>query len=119
MTLGNDDLAMADFIRAIQLPSHNDRPYLHRGTIKHRRGNLDGAVDDYSKALDRNPVLEAAWFNRAVALRQLGHLASAVSDLEVSHRLSPESRETKTLLELTRQELAASSTMVIPAPFSR
>lgn len=116
MMTGADDLALADFERAIRLPQHNDRPFLHRGTLKHRQGDVRGAIEDYTKAIELNPALEAAYFNRAVARRQLGNLADALSDLERSRQLSPDSEETRSLFEITRQELASSSSSRIIAP---
>jgi tetratricopeptide (TPR) repeat protein len=52
-----------------------------RGNAYFASGDLDRALDDYSKAIELNPRLPEAVANRAVTLIRLGKCGQAASDL--------------------------------------
>ncbi|MGJ8560864.1 MAG: tetratricopeptide repeat protein [Litorimonas sp.] len=52
--------------------------YVNRGVLQMRRGDLDKAVADYEKALDRDPKLAEAHINHGVVLYLQGDDAEAL-----------------------------------------
>ena len=54
------------------------------------QGDPDGAVIDYSKAIEINPRGFLGFFNRAFARKQKGDLDGAIADLNVALEINPE-----------------------------
>lgn len=54
--------------------------YFHRGLARQERGDLGGALTDYSKAIDEDETLLKAWVNRGSVLLALGDLEAAIED---------------------------------------
>jgi len=55
--------------------------YMRFGTQKFDRGDYEGAIADYSIAIEANPVGPAGWGARAAAKDKIGDLAGAIEDL--------------------------------------
>ncbi len=55
-------------------------PYNNRGLVRQDRGDLKGAIEDFSKAVSLAPELAELHNNRGVALYLTGDFASAVRD---------------------------------------
>jgi tetratricopeptide (TPR) repeat protein len=69
--------------------------YHNRGEARSHKGDLDGAIADYSKAIEIDPSLVRAYDGRARAYVSKGDYVRAVGDatrareLEAMHRSSP------------------------------
>jgi tetratricopeptide (TPR) repeat protein len=60
-----------------------------RGSASLNRGDIDGAIADYSRAIERDPKSVTAYGNRGAARRQKGDLEGALSDLSKAIELNP------------------------------
>ena len=58
-----------------------------RGIAKFRLGDYEGALDDFNKALDRDPQDAAAYKNRGLTRQQLGDLDGAVASFNQALKL--------------------------------
>lgn len=59
----------------------NPQTWYVKGVIQHTEvGDLEGAVESYTRALELNPIFLSALFNRGLALRELGRLDEAKVD---------------------------------------
>jgi tetratricopeptide (TPR) repeat protein len=101
------DGAISDFNKAIALKpddnyfknelwfakneSTNSKPvlYLHRGKVKKLGNNLDGAIADYSKAIELKPDFAEAYFSRGFAKKDKGDLDGAITDYTKAIELKP------------------------------
>ncbi|HJR09673.1 MAG TPA: tetratricopeptide repeat protein [Pyrinomonadaceae bacterium] len=63
--------------------------YLNRGSELRRQGNIDGAIEDYTKAIETYPFW-AAYSNRGAALRDKGDMDGALADFNRAIELSPQ-----------------------------
>ena len=63
--------------------------YCKTGDQKFDKGDMDGAIADYTKAIALNPKHAFAYFNRALAKRAKGDLDSALADATKSIELRP------------------------------
>ena len=60
----------------------NARDYLKRGLSHYNKGDLEGAVNDFTKALEINPEMADAQVARGKALRLKGDFDGAINDFE-------------------------------------
>lgn len=58
--------------------------YVNRGVLQMRRGDLDKAIADYEKALDRDPKLAEAHINHGVVLYLQGDDAEALEAYNIA-----------------------------------
>ena len=56
------------------------------------KGNIDGAISDYNQALELNPKLADAYFNRGFARQLQGDFEGALSDFLHYDELAPEGK---------------------------
>lgn len=84
------DAAVADLDAAIKLrPAYADAFNL-RANMKLQKGDLDGALEDYSKAIAFSAAMTAAFHsNRAKLLAQRNDLKGALADMEQALLLKP------------------------------
>ena len=61
--------------------------YANRGDTKRHRGDDDGAISAFSKALELNPQLAEAWGNRGLAKTQRGDIKGGCKDLKTGSDL--------------------------------
>lgn len=71
--------AMKDYDTAIKLDPVNGAAYYSRGIMKNRQGDKDGAIADYTKALEIKPS-ENLYSTRAQARENKGDLPGALED---------------------------------------
>jgi tetratricopeptide (TPR) repeat protein len=64
--------------------------YSNRGDAKIRKGDLDGAIADYNKAIELKPDLAVAYYNRGTAKRAKGDLDGAIADYNKGIELKPD-----------------------------
>jgi tetratricopeptide (TPR) repeat protein len=66
---------------------------LRRGHERHQRGELEGAIEDFSAALDRTPHMMWLWLSRGLARYQQGDPDRAIPDFDRALHLDPQSYE--------------------------
>jgi tetratricopeptide (TPR) repeat protein len=66
--------ALADFEKAIKLNPKLADPYYHRGLIKKKKVDLDGAMADFNRAVELNPRLAEALSSRGGIHKKQGDL---------------------------------------------
>jgi tetratricopeptide (TPR) repeat protein len=105
---GLDDLAIADFDRAIALApdasagsndSGNAFAYNDRGLAYARKGLTDKAVADYSQAIAFEPRYAKAYFNRGLAYEKTGHRDMALADYRTATTIEPDNTRMKAALD--------------------
>ena len=65
------------------------REYVKRGIARFSRGDIDGAISNYEKAIEISPLLADAFFYRGKARRAKGDLNGAITDYEASIEIEP------------------------------
>ena len=59
------------------------------GSDKYAKGDLDGAIADYNRAIQINPQLAKAYYNRGLAKKAVGDMQGAIGDFSQAHALDP------------------------------
>ena len=63
--------------------------YLDQGVEKYDAGNYQGAIDDYTKAIEINPLDYTAYNNRGHAKRYLNDRQRAIADFTTAIEINP------------------------------
>src|SRR5271166_1076835 len=64
--------------------------YYNRGNAKDNKGDSDGAIADYSKAIELKPDYANAYYNRGVAKQAKSDLDGAIADYSKAIELKPD-----------------------------
>ena len=91
--LGNLELAMNDFDKAIELNPEQVSAYIYRGIIHTSLGNLKDAIEDFQSALGIEADDYAALINLAIAYRNMKNFDAAISSLDQAINLYPNELE--------------------------
>jgi tetratricopeptide (TPR) repeat protein len=93
MQVGASPVTFADFDRGVQLLENATDPidYMMRGTARAQLNDLQGAITDYSEAIERYPGLTIAYNNRGNLQRSLGQYDQAMADMTRAIEISPNS----------------------------
>ncbi len=83
------DSALQDCTRAIELTENNTSALDSRAMVYFRLNRLNEALADLDAALDRNPMMPASLYLRAVIERKLGKAESADKDAAFARLISP------------------------------
>jgi len=67
--------------------------YYRVGIAKKAKGDLDGAIADYTKAIELNPRYAAAYVGRGLARKTKGDLDGAIADYDRAISLTPRLKE--------------------------
>ncbi len=78
---------LSDLTRAIALNDANAYLYYNRGNVYVERQDYAQAVENYTQALERDPNLAEAWYNRGLARMALKQQDDAISDLSKAGEL--------------------------------
>jgi tetratricopeptide (TPR) repeat protein len=87
--VGNDDSALADYSKAIELDASNANFYVNRANLLKARGDVDGAIRDYNKAIELNPEHANAYVNRGVAYNDKQDREKAIADFTKAIEVDP------------------------------
>jgi tetratricopeptide (TPR) repeat protein len=63
--------------------------FTNRGAVKINMGDLQGAIDDFTKAIELSPEDAAAYSNRGMAYSSTGRLERAIEDYDKAVELNP------------------------------
>jgi TonB family protein len=84
-----NDRAIADFTKAIELDPEGANAYNHRGVAYASRLDFDSAIADFDKAIQFDPLLNNAHYNRGLAFSAKGDQARARADFAIEEQLFP------------------------------
>ncbi len=79
-TWGDDEQQTAKSSPASATPDASDGDLVNRGIEKAKKGDLDGAMADFNRAIELNPKDDAPYYNRAQARRLKNDTAGAIAD---------------------------------------
>jgi tetratricopeptide (TPR) repeat protein len=92
LRLGDNDGAIADFSRALELNSSLIGAYLGRGAAYCNMSNFDGAVNDYNEAIKLKPASVEAYMGRGFAEFLQGNYDAAITDQTKAIELKSDSQ---------------------------
>jgi tetratricopeptide (TPR) repeat protein len=99
-----NDLAMQEFTKAIELDPSYDLAYYNRALLYYFSGELEQSLVEYNKALELSPDNPYWTYERGFLYMQLGDREKAITDLERSLEIglvgSDKQRVEETLAQL-------------------
>lgn len=87
---GEQELATADFDKAIDLNPDLTIAYYNRGLAAFVIGRYEDAIADSSAAIRLDPTMAAAFYNRGAAYANMRDYPKAIADLTEAIRLRPD-----------------------------
>jgi len=81
LSLGRTEQALTDFDQVIANDHSDGIAYADRGVAKAKRGDLEGAIGDYSRSIELAPTV-AAYVNRGNAYAYQHHAGEALADFD-------------------------------------
>ncbi|WP_233508270.1 tetratricopeptide repeat protein [Spongiactinospora gelatinilytica] len=96
--------ALAAFAAALAADPRLGPAWANRAIARYETGDLEGAVDDLTHALELEESAEL-YFNRATALRALGREGEAMADLHRALDLDPDDPDVREALEAGNTDL--------------
>lgn len=85
----DNDRAIADFTKTIELDPEGANGYNHRGVAYASKLDFDSAIADFDKAIQLDPLLRNAHYNRGLAFSRKGDEARAHADFAIEEQLFP------------------------------
>ncbi len=64
--------------------------YSERGTLKDEKGDFDGAIADYTRAIELDPKFSQAYYNRGLAKKHKGDMDGAIADYDRVIEMNPD-----------------------------
>ncbi|TLU87425.1 MAG: tetratricopeptide repeat protein [Chlorobium sp.] len=86
---GDNQGAMADYTKAIELDPKLSEAYNSRAALKYSAGDKPGAITDYTKAIELNSQFTDAYNNRGNAKAGMGDVQGAIADYTRAIELDP------------------------------
>ncbi|MBD2353620.1 tetratricopeptide repeat protein [Tolypothrix sp. FACHB-123] len=86
---GNNQAALEQYNKAIELNPRYIAAYNNRGNVRDDLGDKQGAIEDYNKSIEINPKYALAYYNRARIRSDLGEKQNALQDYNQSIELDP------------------------------
>jgi tetratricopeptide (TPR) repeat protein len=86
---GENDRAIADYTRAIEINPKHANAFISRGMAYHAKGENDRAIADYTMAIVLNPKDVWAYYNRGNAHRAKGENDLAIADYTRAIEINP------------------------------
>ena len=87
---GQNDDAISDFDKAIELNPKDAEIYFFRGNAYHNKRQFDKAMSDYSKAIEINPRYTNAYYSRGLYYQTIEEYRKAISDFDKVIKIDPE-----------------------------
>jgi len=87
--MGQSDLALKDFNRALELDQEHVAAYNNRGVIYLERNNYESALNDLNRAVALKPDYTQAFFNRGRLYAQKNDYDAALKDFHKAIELNP------------------------------
>src|SRR5947209_14999987 len=84
---------LALFVAAVAAQEREPRTteeFNDRGIARKAKGDLDGAIADYDRAISLNPTYALAYYNRGIARGDKGDLNGAIADYTKAVELNPD-----------------------------
>lgn len=107
--LGRLDEALALFQALLKTDSNNVTIWNSIGIIRFRQGEYREAVNAFGQATDTDPEFVNAWFNKSLALVNLGKDTEALRALDNVIRLNPHDKEAQSQRVLIVRKMAEGS----------
>lgn len=101
----NQERALPFIRRAVILRPEDAEVRSDLGLALVMTGDEDGALEAFGRALELDPELATAWYNRGLVHLHAERLEEAEADLAEAARLAPDHPELGQLLQQVRQEL--------------
>ena len=89
MMIGEVNMAIEHYSRAIEFNPNHASTYNNRGAAYERKGDIDRAIDDYTKAIHLNLNDAIAYSNRGGAYLDKGDIDHAIEDCNIAIDLNP------------------------------
>lgn len=104
--LGNTTAALASYEQAMRLAPRDPRPYHNRGLLRGDAADADGAISDFSVAINCDPSYAEAYLGRGCSLQMKGAKLEALADFRAFlHYNRPRSHKSLELVQRWIQEL--------------
>lgn len=87
--LGDNEGALADVNKAIEIDPDYTESYLQRSYIQYEWGNRKDALADVNKAIEIAPYYADAYFSRGIHLYYFGNRSEGIADLGKAIQLNP------------------------------
>src|ERR1044071_9868811 len=116
--MGQIDNAMKDLDQAIAMDANAPTAYFWRGQVWRRKGDLDRALDDLSRAVAQAPKNDISTrFARAQLFSARGDYARALADVDAVLAITPDNAQVKQFRESTlSMQTELSKARAKPAP---
>ncbi len=97
---GEVDRAWTAIQRALEIAPNTASAYNLRGELSYELRNRLQALEDFSRAIELDPLLGLAYQNRALVQQELGAPEAAIVDLQVYLALAPQAADREAVEEL-------------------
>ena len=74
----------------VEVDFEDPNAYNNRGIVSAREGQYEGAIAQFTRAFQRNPVFAEAYYNRGLVDLAIGQLGQAISDFTKVVEIKPE-----------------------------
>jgi tetratricopeptide (TPR) repeat protein len=81
---------MTFYNSSISQNPHNSLLYNNRGNLKNTKGDFQGAIEDFTQAIELTPDSPDFYYNRGNAYKTLDNLALAIKDYDKAIELNPD-----------------------------
>ena len=79
---GEDELAIENYSKVIELQSDDAMIYAYRGNVYERRGDINAAIEDHNKAVDLKPQESTFYHGRCLLWIKIHEWEKAEADLD-------------------------------------
>lgn len=87
---GDDSLTIAALDKAIEGDNAFPEAFIHRGFLKYKSGDYEGAVEDYNNAINLTTSIPDAYVKRGVAKEKLSDYKGAIKDFNSAIKIDNE-----------------------------
>lgn len=92
--MGNNDLAMKDYNKSINLKNDYGTAYYNRANLKYTLGDVESALIDYNAAIKYSPAHSENFVNRGFLRQDLGDYTGAIEDYTKAIQLDNKDSDT-------------------------